>query len=537
MSTAAVAKAPFASSAPKARTFQGRVVQLLLAERRLLARLCATALLGALFGLAMPYASRIVLDEALPSSAPRLLLTVALGSLVLLAHRAWMAWLGSATRILLNASIEQSALVGLISALVRSDYSLLKRRNSGWMLTTLESAGTVIRRYVDAFVGLLTQGAFTLAYFAVVANASAAVAGVVVAANALIALVSYGIARLEVNHTRDLLDKTSAQQQYLHSLMSGLTALRALCVGERLGQRWSERMRECGVAQIRCARLGAVLGMVQAVGSQALSTGIMIWAVYRCFDNELTIGQMVFLMSMASGLSGAVTSVIDITVGLRGLRPHVDRVNELLRDAEASKVEPQKPVLTSDFIELKGVSYRYGKNTRWIVSNHDMKIQRGQVLHLSSPSGSGKTTLLRLIAGLITPNQGRITVFGVDACRARELVLYVPQHCKLFEASIQENLSLLSGSSRSEIARVARLTGLDRMLASLPMREETMVAADGQNLSSGQRQLIVLTAAFASKRPVILLDEATSQIDAQTRAACDWAALFAGKTVIRVEHG
>jgi ATP-binding cassette subfamily B protein len=130
-----------------------------------------------------------------------------------------------------------------------------------------------------------------------------------------------------------------------------------------------------------------------------------------------------------------------------------------------------------------------------------------------------------------------VTIFGVDAMRARHLVLYVPQHVKLFETSIRENLELLSGASRSEVGRAAELTGLSRMLAKLPMGEETMVAAQGQNLSSGQRQLIVVTAAFASGRPVLLLDEATNQIDVETRRGFDWPALLEGRTVVSVEHG
>jgi ABC-type bacteriocin/lantibiotic exporter with double-glycine peptidase domain len=202
----------------------------------------------------------------------------------------------------------------------------------------------------------------------------------------------------------------------------------------------------------------------------------------------------------------------------------------------ASKV-PENPVLTSNCISISGVSYRYGNDSRWVIDKHDWELERGSVVHLDSPSGSGKTTLLRMIAGLLAPTHGRISIFGVDAKRARNLVLYVPQHCKLFEASIRENLELLSGAGREEIQRVSELTGLRRMLAKLPMGEETLVAADGGNISSGQRQLVVLTAAFASPRPVVLLDEATSQVDVETRAACQWDALFAGRTVIRVEHG
>jgi ATP-binding cassette subfamily B protein len=113
----------------------------------------------------------------------------------------------------------------------------------------------------------------------------------------------------------------------------------------------------------------------------------------------------------------------------------------------------------------------------------------------------------------------------------------VPQHCTLFEATIRENLELLSGVGYAKVLEVAAHTGLTHVLASLPMREETLLAAQGYNLSSGQRQLIVLTAAFASRRPVLLLDEATSQVDVGSRTRINWELLRKGRTIVRVEHG
>ncbi|HTV20761.1 MAG TPA: ATP-binding cassette domain-containing protein [Polyangiaceae bacterium] len=522
-------------SALRPLRFQARLLQHLMAERRLLVRLAAIALLGALLGLAMPYTSRVALDHALPDSAPQLLLVTAIAVVLLVAHQAWVSWTQALTRITLSTSIQQQASRELMGALLASDYAVLSRRRSGSVMTTLSSVSTVVDRYVDAQVTTLTQGASVLASFAVLAQASMPLAGVVVLFELVVAAVCYGLARLEASHTRHLLERTSAEQQLLHVLMMGLTALRALYAGERLGARWVDRVRDAGVARVRSARAGAFQSTVHAIGSQTLHTAILIWAVYECVAGRCSIGEAMFLMSLSSGLSSSVSALIGVWTGMRGLNPHLERIDELSRDARAP--QPAEPLIaTSEEIVLDGVGYNYGSG-RWVVSDHSQRIVKGSVVDVRSPSGSGKTTLLRLIAGLLPPSRGRITVFGVDATRARELVLYVPQHCKLFEASIRENLELLSGQGRAEIARVSALTGLDQMLRRLPMGEETLVGADGQNLSSGQRQLVVLTAAFASSRPVVLLDEATSQIDHATRAACRWDELFAGRTVVRVEHG
>jgi ABC-type bacteriocin/lantibiotic exporter with double-glycine peptidase domain len=211
-------------------------------------------------------------------------------------------------------------------------------------------------------------------------------------------------------------------------------------------------------------------------------------------------------------------------------------MNELLAAAPAQRSEPARSAQTSDAIVLEGVWQRYSDDDRWILEDRSFRVERNGFTRLDAPSGSGKSTLLRVLAGLLAPSRGRVSIFGLDARAARHLVLYVPQHCNLLEASIGENLRLLSGASDQEIQRVAELTGLSELLASLPMGVETPVAARGHNLSSGQRQLVILTAAFASQRPVLLLDESLSQIDVRTRRRMQWPALLQNRTVIAVEH-
>jgi ATP-binding cassette subfamily B protein len=95
---------------------------------------------------------------------------------------------------------------------------------------------------------------------------------------------------------------------------------------------------------------------------------------------------------------------------------------------------------------------------------------------------------------------------------------------------------VLSGVPIEVALETAEHTGLAGLLTQLPMGADTLVSVRGNNLSAGQCQLILLTAAFASRRPVILLDEATSQIDPETRSRIDWAALTRGRSVIVVSH-
>jgi ATP-binding cassette subfamily B protein len=528
MTTAAVPR-------PEFKLFRQRIRESLLEQRGGVIRVLTLSAFGALMGLAMPYASTLAIDTALPDASPRMLLAASLGVVLLVAYQAWNGWLHSLAEVAVSSAVERGTLIAVFSSVVRAEYEMLRKQRSGAMAITMSSAATAVHTYVGNVVALMSQAAVAIAYFVVLVNSSPLVASLVVVAELALAWLSITFASLEAVQTRVLLERNAEQQQLLHSFLSALNSLRGMFAAERLGGSFSAKVSEIGGLSLRIARNRAIQSVVSSIGSQGLSTGIMVWAVCQCFNGALSLGGMMFLISSCGSLSGAIKALVGIFCSFRGLAPHIERVDRAL--VVAASARHARSMWTSQEIRIDHVSFRYSADSRWVVQNQSLSIQQGELYELQAPSGTGKTTLLRMIAGLMQPTQGKVSIFGVDASRAQEAVLYVPQHCPLFETSIRENLELMSGVSFAEVCKVAPLTGLTHMLQGLPMREETLLQAQGLNLSSGQRQLIVLTAAFASRRPVILLDEATSQVDVASRARINWDALRQGRTVVRVEHG
>jgi ATP-binding cassette subfamily B protein len=517
------------------KVLRQRIRESLLEQRGGVLRVLALSAFGALMGLAMPYASTLAIDTALPDASPRMLLAASLGVVLLVAYQAWNGWLRSLAEVAVSSAVERGTLQQVFSSVVRAEYQMLRRQRSGSMGITMSSAATAVHTYVGNVVALTTQVAFAIAYFVVLANSSMLVAALVVVAELVLAWLSITFASLEAVQTRVLLERSAEQQQLLHSFLSALSSLRGMFAAERLGKTFSAKVSEMGGLSLRVARNRAIQSVVSSIGSQGLSTGIMVWAVCQCFEGALSLGGMMFLISSCGSLSGSIKALVGIFCSFRGLAPHIERVDRVLTAGSAAR--HGKAMWTSREILIDQVSFRYSADSRWVVQNQSLSIQQGELYNMQGPSGTGKSTLLRMIAGLMQPTQGKVSIFGVEASRAQEAVLYVPQHCPLFETSIRENLELMSGVSYAEVCKVAPLTGLTHMLQGLPMREETLLQAQGSNLSSGQRQLIVLTAAFASPRPVLLLDEATSQVDVASRARINWHALRKDRTIVRVEHG
>lgn len=516
--------------------FRQALVRSILDDTTNVVRLACAGLFSTALSLAIPHASRIIFDQALPDASPRLMAVIALAVLFLGAHQAWVHWLQSSISIALGNRVEEKALQRAVGALVHCDPQLLREKNSGWMVTTLEGASTSAQRYVSLLGSSTMQGLALIGYLISLAVYAPGVAAVVVTVELVITAGSLLLAQVEGGYVQRRLEHDSEQNQYLHSLLARLASLRGLFATDRLAGEWGQRVRRREAADLKGERVEVKLDMLRCLGGQGLSIGILVWSVIQCFRGTLTIGEMMFLSSTSAGLSRSVQGIIGTVVQVRSLTPYAGRVDELLRGARFPK-EPPRSLVTDDRIFVDRAWFRYSEESPWVIEDHSWEVRREEVVHLRARSGSGKTTLLRMIAGLTSPARGSASVFGLDARQARDLVLYVPQHCELFETSIRENLELFSGATRSEILHVSHLTGLTRMLKRLPMGEETLVAAQGQNLSSGQRQMILLTAAFASSRPVLLLDEATSQMDAEMRARCQWDQLLSGRTAIIVEHG
>jgi ATP-binding cassette, subfamily B, bacterial len=204
-------------------------------------------------------------------------------------------------------------------------------------------------------------------------------------------------------------------------------------------------------------------------------------------------------------------------------------------DATSSKVSDG--MANGDAVVVANVWFQYLRSERWVVSSASLSVPAGTFFTLRGPSGSGKTTLLRLVAGLLSPSRGEVLVFGLAPARLRSEIFYLPQRTSLYDASILDNLRMLAGgASDAAIVEAAAESGLTEWLRRLPMGFETRVPYGGGTISGGQRQLIAVTAAAASKSPLLLLDESFSHMDNLMRARLIEANIFRNRTVISVAH-
>ncbi len=273
---------------------------------------------------------------------------------------------------------------------------------------------------------------------------------------------------------------------------------------------------------------------------------VLAIGAYLATKGQITIGTFVTFESAFWEVSYNIAHLMHfIPVSIQSaaaVRHMQELLDEPTRGADRPGA-PDLPPLTND-ISFERVTFKYEGSEVPVLDNFSLKLDVGKRIAIVGPSGSGKSTLLNLILRLYTPDEGRVTIDGVDIRRVtreslRKGMAIVFQENMLFNMSIRENIRLgKEGASDAEVVAAARKAEIHSYIMSLPQKYDTSVGERGDTLSGGQRQRIAIARAIIRNPALLLLDEATSALDQTTEAAINRTLLnvAAGRTMIWSTH-
>lgn len=266
---------------------------------------------------------------------------------------------------------------------------------------------------------------------------------------------------------------------------------------------------------------------------------------YWVVQGTWQLGSLIAFSTYLGMAIGPVQSLLGLYVALQRMTVSLGRVMEL-RGEEATIVSPTapRPMPSVGELRLENLHYAWPGRAQPVLQAVQAVIPAGLKVALSGPSGVGKSTLIDLLQRFYDPDQGRILLDGVDLRELdlqalRRRVAVVSQDIVLFRGSLADNLAYSAPeSSREAIEKAARAAQLGSLIASLPEGLDSPLGERGQQLSGGQKQRIAIARALLQDPLILVLDEATSQVDESTEreviAAIDQ--LFAGRTRLLISH-
>ena len=338
------------------------------------------------------------------------------------------------------------------------------------------------------------------------------------------------------------------QAELVTVLQHGLESIRAVNVFGRQ-ELEEDRLQKVSMetvhAALKARRIKSIVSPVFALGV-SVCTGFVIWrGAYLVLNNVMSIGALTVFLSYMSKFFSPVKDLGKMTVSIAQATVALERIQQILK---ANMVIPQKPD-AFDPGNLKGdivfdhVCFSYHPGIP-VLNDINITIKAGQRIGICGPTGGGKSTLASLIPRLYDPTSGRILIDGIDISEytlegLRREIGFVLQDTMLFYGTIRNNIAYgRPGASEKEIEEAARLANAHEFISKLPLGYDTIVGERGVTLSGGEGQRIGIARAVIRNSPILILDEPTASLDAESEKIVSDALgkLMKGRTVITISH-
>ncbi|NEU95699.1 ABC transporter ATP-binding protein [Bradyrhizobium uaiense] len=342
----------------------------------------------------------------------------------------------------------------------------------------------------------------------------------------------------------DFANRAAAVDGEMVDVINNLPLVRAFCGLGYEHDRFDATVNRELVARGRSLRYLEKLRLVHAGVTVVLTIAMLAWALSLWQQGLATTGDVVLVCTLGISILSATR---DLAVALVDVTQHVARLTEALAtllQPHELKDHPEAETLVKSgaAIAFNNVSFRYPGGLQ-VFERFSLRIQPGQRVGLVGQSGGGKSTLFTLLQRFYDVEQGNITVDGQDISRVTQLSLraaisVVPQDISLFHRSILENIRYgRPDATDDEVLRAAIAARCD-FIETLPEGMNTIVGDRGVKVSGGQRQRIAIARAFLKDAPILLLDEATAALDAESEEAIREALsrLMRGRTVVAIAH-
>lgn len=515
--------------------------------KRLIVQLCLGLLVGSMIQLIMPFLTQAVVDTGIQTQNLNFIYLVLAAQLMLFIGRLAVDFLRSWILLHVSTRINLSILSDFLSKLLKLPVSYFESKQTGDILQRIGDHSRIESFLTGTSLNTLFS-LFNLIIFSVVlAYYNLNIFAVFVFASILYSLwiVVFLKQRRTLDHKRFALN--AKNQSTLIQLVQSVPELKLN--NATLRKRWD--WENIQVQEFKLSMKGLALQQYQQVGALFINEGknifITFLAASAVVHGQMTLGAMMAMQYIIGQLNSPVEQLVSFMQHLQDAKMSLERLNEVhVMDNEEPDNQPLLRHLPIDqSINIENLSYTYpGAGNEPVLSDINIKIPAGKTTAIVGSSGSGKTTLLKLLLKFVIPQKGQLKIGNTQLKNIshdywRGLCGTVMQDGYIFSDTIANNISI--SDERPDLHKLmhaVKVANIQDFIEELPLSYNTKIGAEGNGISQGQRQRLLIARAVYKNPEYLFFDEATNALDAENeRVIMDNLEEFnRGKTVVVVAH-
>ena len=506
-----------------------------------------TMLIGCLVSIAFPYLTKAIVDNGIRNSDLNYITLILIAELALLAGQVTNDIVRSRMMLRLTTNISIGLISNFLGRLMALPISFFDTKHVGDILQRIKDFG----RIEDFLTGTLLSLLLSVITFAVYGAMMLDYSFVILSTFLVGSAIYVGWVTLFLKKQRKL---DYMQFQYLASnennliqIVNGMQEIKLNSCERKIRWGWERLQQQIFKLRHYSLRLENIQISGSALIDQTKNLLIVFFAAKGVVDKVITIGELVAIQYIIGQLNAPLHQFVSFLRSLQDAKISMDRMNEIetVTAEEDMFTHIEEPDLASSSICFDHVSFQYdGPRSPKVLNNINLVIPRGKVTAIVGMSGSGKTTMLKLILSFFQPSCGKISIGDVPLQNIspkewRKHCGVVMQDGFIFSDTIEKNIALSDNEvDYCKVVRAAKISNIHDYIMSLPMKYNTKIGAEGQGLSSGQRQRLIIARAIYKNPEFIIFDEATNSLDAtnELNILNSLHTFFKGKTAIIVAH-
>jgi HlyB family type I secretion system ABC transporter len=484
------------------------------------------SLLIQIFGLITPLFTQLLLDRVVVQRSNLTLTAVGLGLLIFGLFRVALTGLRQYLLDHTANRVDLALIVGFISHTFRLPLSFFESRYVGDIISRIQEnrkiqrflTGEALSIVLDLltvfiYVGLMFWYSWKMALLTLV----------IVPPFVLLALIATPFLQ---RVSREIFSAYTEETGYLIQSLTGIRTVKSMAVEQTVRWHWEELFGKSVKKSFSGQVIGNTLQTFSLTIETVVTTALLWFGAWLVIQNELTIGQLVAFNMLQGNVIRPFQRLIMLWNDLQEVIIAVERINDVIDAEPEEDLQHQSRQFLPPIrghIRFEQVTFRYHPESDVnTLENVSFEVQPGHMVALVGRSGSGKTTISKLVLGLYPSTEGKILIDGYDVTSLslrslRQQIGVVDQDTFLFGGTIRENITVGHPEATLEdVIEAAKQAGAHQFIKELPMGYETQIGEGGGMLSGGQRQRLAIARALLGNPRLLILDEATSSLDAES---------------------